>query len=61
MAYYSRGYLAEKWTQAKRSMEDYLRILDQNEPDQIEEKKVERVAWSIEDALESIILELNKK
>lgn len=58
MGFVSRSYIREKWNSLKWDMEKYLDILNEEAPDKIEEKDIEKVLPNINDKFDSIINEL---
>lgn len=60
MGYVSRRYLREKYNKLKTDMEIFLKVLDEDSKDSIDNEDVKKVFYTIEDSSQSIINELLK-
>lgn len=60
MGYVSRKYIREKWNSAKRDIEDYLAINDENISDKISSDEVMNCIDNLKHQFKNIIDELEK-
>ena len=60
MGHVSRQYLREKWNSAKRDMEGFLQINNEEIPDRIPEKDVNACIENIKHQFTVIMAELDK-
>lgn len=60
MGHVSRRYLKEKWDSAKRDIESFLEIDNEELPDAVDVKDVEKCFYNVKEKLTAVLTELEK-